>query len=208
MVDYQYKQRFTDYLGRIISIAVKRKIVFQVITQKLSDSDLLKEIENGDYFLILNYTPEELFSKIFDMDPVVETSYFKYDDAYWCGYIYANIFYRYDKNFPYIFLILPLEELLDMYPLYHEMDISSLFNYYDELEKKETLLSRLLKYRQIKATKLSILTGISFETIKYYKKNNQNIYNANFNTIKKIAIVLNIDDRIFLENNFHIENQR
>lgn len=77
MVDYQYKQRFTDYLGRIISIAVSRKIVFQVITQKLSDSDLLKEIENGDYFLILNYTPEELFSKIFDMDPVVETSYFK-----------------------------------------------------------------------------------------------------------------------------------
>ena len=197
MIDYNYKQRFTDHMGRIFYLAIKHKFHFSAITNKLSNSTFLRRIEYGDYSMLMDYTPEELFTSIFNFE-TDELSLMKYNDAYWCGYVYANIFYEFNKPFSYIFLTLPLKELIDKYPVYHEMDITAIFELFEEKEKEETILSRLLSLRKMKMTTLSKLTNIPVATIKHYKKSNENIFKANFITVKKIALALEVDDGVFL----------
>ena len=102
MTDFNYRNRFTDYLARIIVLAINKKIHFEVITDKLSSSSFLKEIENDDHSLIMNYSVEELFELIFSLKANT-VSLMNYNDAYWCGYVYSNIFYKTNKTFPYIF---------------------------------------------------------------------------------------------------------
>ena len=94
--------------------------------------------------------------------------------------------------------MLPLEELIEKYNVYHEMDISAIFELFMEKEKEESILSKILKNRMMKTTKLASITGIPLASINYYKKDNQNIYKANYTTVKKIASALNVEDRIFL----------
>ena len=198
MVDYDYRERFKDYFGRIFYLSILSRLEFIVITDKLSDSYLLKSIERNDYSVIMNLTPEEMFTSIFNLE-VTEDSFLKYNDAYWCGYVYAELFYRVEKTFPYIFLVLPLDYLLSKYDVYHEMDISQIIDYFHKREDEETILTRLIKKRKITITELSELSGVPLQTLKKYKKSNEHIYGANFTTIKKIAAALEVDDRVFLK---------
>ena len=146
----------------------------------------------------MNSTPEEMYTFIFGLE-AKDNSFAKYNDAYWCGYVYAEIFYNSGRSFPYIFLMLPLDDLINKYDVYHEMDISQLIDYFQKCEMKETILTRLIKKRKITTAELSKLSGVPLNTLNYYKKSNEYIYKANFSVIKRIAMVLDVDDRIFLK---------
>ena len=56
------------------------------------------------------------------------------------------------------------------------------------------------KIAYIKLTSLSKYTGILKRILSYYKESNDNLYKASFNNLKRIAMALEIDDRIFLKN--------
>ena len=157
MVDYQYEQRFIDYLGRIISLAVYKKVNLEVITNRLENSEFLKEIENNNYSMIMNYTAEELFSMIYEIKDNDVNSYLNYDDAYWCGYVYANIYYEFNDTFPFIFLMMPLKDLLDKYNVYHEMDISAIYEVFVERSSEKTLLAKVLEKKKMNFYKIKCM---------------------------------------------------
>ena len=75
---------------------------------------------------------------------IVETSGFGiYNDAYWCGYSYFELQQRLKKPFSYLFLKLPLSKMMDIYPIFHEMDFSALLEFFEK-EGSNQLLQKLV----------------------------------------------------------------
>ncbi|MBP3890753.1 MAG: helix-turn-helix transcriptional regulator [Solobacterium sp.] len=198
MNDYLLQERFIVYLSRVIALATHHRFHLRAITEILSNSEFLKEVEQNDYSMMMEHTPVKLFTSMFEIE-TEERLDGVYNDAYWCGYVYAKLFYHFKKPFGYLFLIMPLEELLDYYPVYHEMDISALISLFEEKENSDTLLSSLLKRKKMSVRELSEKTGISTNSLTYYKKSNAHLYKGSFMAIKKIARALNVNDNTFLE---------
>lgn len=194
------KDLYTNNFSRIFVLAVDSFIHPQVITDILSKSSLVKDMELGNYSELTNNSPLQLFKYYFNTPVFEDNSLYDFNDAYWCGYIYMNIFYKYNKPFSYIFLKLPLSKLLDMYHVYHEMDITSVYEVFEELMLKDTILSLLLIKHSYKLSELSSLTDISINVLKKYKNSDINLYAGSFKNIHRIAIVLNEPDNLFLEN--------
>ena len=193
------KDKFTEYISQIFSLCVETKIHFDVITDAIAKSTFIKNIESGDYSYINNKTYYEIFIEIFDKEYTTNNNYMNYNDAYWCGYAYSKLFYKYRKSFSYIFLKISLENMMNMYKTYHEMDISQLYEKFEIEMGKDSVLRLLLKKHSMSGAELSRRTGLSIGTINNLKKDDRNLYNATFNTVYSIALVLDEPGNMFLE---------
>ena len=196
---YELKHRCIDKIATLFVMAVNTKIHLKVITRRLENSELIKQIENNNYNKIFDEDCNNLFKEIFGYEYADVSPFMDFNEAYWCGYIYVSIFYKFQKPFSYIFKILPLDVLMNKYSVYHEMDIDQMYDFFLDKEKEETILSRILKERKMSLSALSKKTGISINTLKKYKYDNNNLYNGKFSIIKKIADYLQINDHVFLE---------
>ena len=96
-------------------------------------------------------------------------------------------------------LTLPLEKMLDLYNVYHEMDISQLVDYFHDKEKEETILRLLCKRYRCSINKLSKATGISVNTLNKYRSSDQSLYNASFQNIYKISVFFKTPISLFVE---------
>lgn len=190
------KDKYIDYIARLFSLAVNNKNHPETITDVLANSDLLKDIENNKYDLLINNRVIDNYKYIFSF--IVENEMNNYDIGYWCGYIYMNIFYKYAKPFSYIFLVLPLKELLVMYPVYHEMDISEVYEQFEIKMSNSTIMKRLLKKYEISATELSRKSKVSLRVIEYFKASDDNLYKASYLNIQRIVLTLNLPNNLFL----------
>lgn len=193
------RDKFTEYISQIFSLCVEAKIHFEVITDAIAKSAFIKNIESGDYSYINNKTYYEIFIEIFDKEYYINNNYMNYNDAYWCGYAYSKLFYKYRKSFSYIFLKISLEKMMNMYKTYHEMDISQLFEKFEIEMEKDSILRLLLKKHSMSGAELSRRTRLSIGTINNLKKDDRNLYNATFNTVYSIALVLDEPGSMFLE---------
>ena len=89
--------------------------------------------------------------------------------------------------------------MLDLYKVYHEMDISQLEEYFHDREKEETILRLLCKRHRCSINKLSKATGISVNTLNKYRSSDKSIYNASFQNIYKISTFFKTPISLFVE---------
>lgn len=197
MSNFDYKNKSIDYVARIISFATKYRINTQVITDVLASSDFIEQIENNNYSSLYEKSPQEIYIELFGKACIYDGN--PYDEGYWCGYVYMNIFYKYKKPLSYIFLKMPLNKLLEMYDVYHEMDISEVYEEFEILEKRNTILNLLLIKHDISATKLSRDSDVNLRTIENFKKSDDNLYNASYANVQRIGKLLNEPGNMFLK---------
>ena len=163
-------------------------------------------------FLIINYSGIELSEKENNVSNIVELfnkitglyienddSFGIYNDAYWCGTVYYYLHFKTKKPLPYIIYKLPLNELIELYKTYHEMDYSSIHELFLNKEKENTLLRSLCKQNNFTINQLSSKTGISINTLQKYYRSDEMLYSASFQNIYKIAQALNIDISLFVK---------
>ncbi len=168
-------------------------------TDYLANSDYVKNIEKGYLTDISDISVEEGYHSIVGNNIAKDDSFGIYNDAYWCGYCYFELFLMLRKPFSYLFLKLPLEKMLDLYNVYHEMDISQLVDYFHDKEKEETILRLLCKRYRCSINKLSKATGISVNTLNKYRSSDQSLYNASFQNIYKISVFFKTPISLFVE---------
>ena len=128
---YDIKETFCRYFV----VAIHNKMNLTAFTDYLASSDYLRNIENGNLIEISDISVEEGYHSIVGNNIAKDDSFGIYNDAYWCGYCYFELFLMLRKPFSYLFLKLPLEKMLDLYNVYHEMDISQLVDYFHDKEK-------------------------------------------------------------------------
>lgn len=198
-MDYCKIQDIRDTFARYFVIAIHNKMHPAAFTDYLINSKYVTEIENGNLIEISDISVEEGYHSIVGNNIAKDDSFGIYNDAYWCGHCYFELFLTLHKPFSYLFLKLPLAEMLDLYKVYHEMDISQLEEYFHDREKEETILRLLCRRHRCSINKLSKATGISVNTLNKYRSSDKSLYSASFQNIYRISKYLDTPISLFVE---------
>lgn len=183
MNDYNIK----DLFARLFVLAIQNKINFYSFTHHLERSEFVLKIEENEYDDYFNKDILTIFFDITNNHIQSDTSYGIYNDAYWCGYQYFELHKSLHKPFSFIFLKLPLAKMIELYLIYHEMDFSSLLDYFDMVNKRKTILRLLCEQKGCSLTELSAKTGVNKATLSKYNASDDSIYKGSLENIYKIA---------------------
>lgn len=197
MSNFDTKQ-VKETFARLFVLAVQNKINFQAFTSNLEKSELASKIEKEQFSDCFNFSLQKLFFEITGKSIEKDTSFGIYNDAYWCGYSYFEIQQRTKKSFAFIFLKLPFNKLMNLYPIYHEMDVSSLLDYFVKIDKEVTILRLLCLRKGCSIPELSLQTGVNKTTLAKYNASDESLRKASFSSIYKIASFFDVPYTLFI----------
>lgn len=190
-------RKVKDLFSRLFVLAVQNKMNLTAFTKFLERSELVRKMEKGQYDDYFNKSLEQIFFDITNRKIDRDESFGVYNDAYWCGYSYFELRMRTGKPFVLLFLKLPLTKMMELYSIYHEMDISSLLEFFNQLDQEKTILRLLCEERKCSIPKLSSLTGISKTTLSKYNASDVALYKGSFQTIYRIALFFDVPLALF-----------
>ena len=208
MINGSNLYRLYDLFGEIIFFGFSNQLSSEYIEERISNSIIFKQyLDRGDDSFVDTLSQREIFAGTYNLDMKEEDLHKLNTICMWLGEAYLRLYFKYHKSISFIFLYFPINKMTNMFNVYHEMDWPHLYQYFESEIKKKSVLSLLLKKRQITTYELSVLTGIKYQTIKNYCRNNSNVYNASFNSVMKISSILHIDENVFMEEiNNYIDN--
>ena len=122
---------------------------------------------------------------------------------YWAGWALAEYQWFSGRRFKDIFERIPLSQVIDMYSVYHEMDISQFIDTMEKFYNKailETKLKRIRENRGISQSELAKLSGVKLRSIQMYEQKVNDIDKAQGHTLYKISRVLGCNIEDLLEN--------
>ena len=198
MNDYEL-DNLRETFSRLFVLAVRNKINFKSFTNMLSNSSFIESIEKDKYNDLFNKPIEQLLFSITGFETKEDNSYGIYNDAYWCGQNYFDLHMKTKKSFVYIFLKLPFEELMNIYSIFHEMDFTSLLEYFRKKEKEKTILRILCEEKRCSLNDISKATTLNFNVLKKYNSSDEALYKASFQNISKLISYFDVSYLLFKE---------
>ena len=109
---------------------------------------------------------------------------------YWAGWALAEFQWASGRTFRDIFERVSFEEILEMYSVYHEMDVS---RFVEDMEARcsvplaESRLSRLRTNRGMSQSELARASGVGVRSIQLYEQRVNDIDKAQVHTVYKLA---------------------
>lgn len=194
MINIYYKNDIINALASIITYGLENHYSYKSIEERICRTALINDLENNNFDLNVNNI--ERINACYQVD-FIESINISFK-AFFIAESYLNLFYCYKRSFAYLFLYWPLDQFVDKYGLYHEMDFSNLKNDFEGEIKKTTLLTKLCKNKKIKLSEISKLTGININSLNKYKKSDTNLFGASYDTIHLLSLLFEIKENIFL----------
>lgn len=192
-IDVSYiKTKYATLLSKMYTNA---KLDINEIYNRFLFCDFLDCFENNNIRFYLSSSYEAIIYLLFKKEMVFEEELNSV--LYWCGIQYMNIFLNRRVPLKQVLIIIPLEKMMTLFDTYHEMHESRLLEFFDCEYKKNSILKFLRNKRGMSTRQVSFLTGINETTIKYYEQNNNNLFNASYDNVRKIAECLQISDTLF-----------
>jgi len=112
---------------------------------------------------------------------------------YWAGWALAEYQWYSGKRFKDIFEHVKLSEIISLYPVYHEMDISAFMETMDEkcaAPLPECRLKKLRESRGLSQAELARISGVSLRSIQMYEQRVNDIDKAQAQTVYKLSRVI------------------
>ena len=112
---------------------------------------------------------------------------------YWLGWALAYYQWEAGLEFDEILEAIPPQEILGMYPTYHEMDITRFAEHMGNLYRArcpQTNLKRLRKRAGITQGELARRSGVSVRTIQQYEQRRKDVNKAQLETVLALAQAL------------------
>ena len=192
-----------NLLGSYFDIAVN-EYHYSITTawKKFVFSDISSLFEKGNPFIISGLSGSELFDKIAGFHFDSKMIFLSKSPEYWFGYYLAYYQWCTSVRFGQVDCYLNAEEILDMYKIYHEMDVMHFVEHINELINQRKTKSNLEMHRlSLKYTRkeLSEISGISIRTIEQYEQGLKDINNAKASTVLSLARALLVDVEDILE---------
>lgn len=189
-----------ETFARLFVMAIQNEINFLAFTSSLERSVFANLIEEDVYDDYFNTPLTRIFFDITKKHIEKDTSFGIYNDAYWCGYSYFELQQRLKKPFSYLFLKLPLSKMMDIYPIFHEMDFSALLEFFEKEKDKKTILRALCEQRRCSLSKVSASTGINQATLSKYNADDEALLKGSFQNVYKISKYFNAPVSLFSRN--------
>ena len=121
---------------------------------------------------------------------------------YWTGWALAEYQWHSGKRFKDIFEHVKLSEIIPMYSVYHEMDISKFIETMDEkcaTALPECRLKKMRESRGLSQSELAKISGVSLRSIQMYEQRVNDIDKAQAQTIYKLSRVIGCSMEDLLE---------
>lgn len=193
-----------DYLSKILFFGVSYQYSTEYIEESISNSFFINELESSNDRFLYNSNLKDIVEEIYPDANLDGYDFNSINPIFkWVGEAYIRLFFKFHKSMNFIFLYIPLDSMIDLFDLYHQMDWSQLYSLFIEFVKKKTLLRLLLNKRNLSVNKLSQLTNISNSTLTYYCLDNNHLYEAKHNYIYLISRALNVNMKVFLREIFN-----
>lgn len=124
---------------------------------------------------------------------------------YWAGWVLAEYQWETARRYRDIFSAVPLSEILTMYPVYHEMDISHFIGDLEErvkarLDEKPTRLRQIRENSGLSQNELAATSGVNVRSIRAYEQRKLDIDSAQVQTLYKLSLALGCRMEDLLEN--------
>lgn len=118
---------------------------------------------------------------------------------YWAGWALADYQWASGRSFKDIFERVSFEDILSMYKVYHEMDISKFIDAMESkclIPLKQARLKRLRENRGLSQSQLAEASGVPLRSIQLYEQRVNNIDKAQAHTVYRLAraIGCNVED--------------
>lgn len=113
--------------------------------------------------------------------------------TYWAGYVLAEYQWFTGRRFKDVFARIPLAYIIELYPLFHEMDIC---RFIEEMERRmldedrETNLAWLRENRGFTQARLAEVSGVGLRSIQMYEQRVNDINKAQGITLYRLAHAL------------------
>ena len=195
-----YLMKYIDTIGQLFGRAIKEGYSYLHIERRIAYSQFVDELEKSNVTSISFVTADELYKDLFPDSPNNEKYiYNPYDVFGWLGFIYIHLFFKYQITFELIFIVLPIEKAMSLYKLYHDRDITNLYEAFEE-SVRYYYLNEIIRYRDRSTKQLSEMTGVSFSTIQALRYKKRDINKTEIKTLLKLSNALNVKITSLIEN--------
>lgn len=212
--DKNYLEKSRTALARMFDFAVN-DLGYSIsdFYKMFLSSDISGKFENGNIQTLVGSSGVELAYEIIgDNERKIKPTYpLDRSKEYWLGWALCYVQWATSLSFSDLTSFVPIEEMLDMYNPFHEMDIqhflNSIIKKYNS-RKKETNLKRRRKELGLSQSQLSKLSNIPLRTIQQYEQKQKNINNAKAECILSLSKVLYCKSEYLLEINIEEEDDK
>ena len=184
-----YITTFQDTLGYIIGRTISNGYSPRFVEKTIAYSSAFSLLEKSDITELAFSSSEYIFGRMFDINVSNEYEYSPYDVYGWLGYIYVHLFFGLKITFESLFITLPIDEAINMYPLYHEMDYLQTLEYVKS-KIKYSFLDEIMICRKLSSLKLSRLSGVSYSTISALRYGKRDINKLEASSLLKLSNAL------------------
>lgn len=161
-------------------------------------SDVSTQFQNGNPTYIAGKTGCEIVKEVVvesGMKPITieDEMYLDKSPEYWAGWALAYYQWYTCRTFKRINKAVPIKRILDMYHVYHEMDIMHFVDTMNELWDEyytETNLKRIRKIAGLTQKELAVLSGVSIRQIQLFEQKQRDINHTMAIDVVKLARVL------------------
>ena len=158
-------------------------------------SPICEKIERGDAFTIAGKSGVELAIEVAQLNecPVEPEEVFLLmhrTPEFWLGWALAYYQWFSGHSFSEILSTVPLSRLIDMYPVFHEMDITHFADHMNDLMKEASPHTRLRDHRVncgMSQTELAADAGVALRQIQLFEQRQRDINNAAAITLLKLS---------------------
>ena len=156
-----YLTKYCDTISYLLARSYSEGYSFDFIQRTISYSQPISELEKSDITTLAFSSFERIYNNVFP-EHNNEFVFNPYDIFGWSGYAYVH-------------LLIPLKDMLNLYHLYHEMNVSQIEEYASDIIKY-SILDIIMKTKSVSNSELSEKTNLSLSTINAlrYKKRDIN----------------------------------
>ena len=161
-------------------------------------SDVSMQFQTGNPTYVAGKTGCELVKEVLRKSGLLipeleDEMYLDKSPEYWCGWALAYYQWYTCRTFIKIHKAVSLKQIVSMYGIYHEMDITHFIDTMNELWDnyyKETNLKRLRKLAGLSQRELSDLSGVPLRQIQLFEQRQRDINHTKAIDVVKFARVL------------------
>ena len=194
MIQVFYKEDITKRLAALITYGLSSQYSCTAIEERIIASPFVNRLERNFF------DSEESIEKA--VEDAFGTKLKKEADisfrALFLAESYLKLFFSLNRSFEYLFLYWGLDNFIQKYGVYHEMDFSNLEEDFLSSVRKTPLLKKLSQERDIKLRDVARLSGISENTINKYAKDDRYLYACSQENGYRLARLFNVKENLFV----------
>lgn len=189
-----YESKLAIFINNVFNNNLEKDKLDEIVSNSIICSNL-----EGDKEDFLSLTNKDIFSySVQGGNAIISDEYSLV--TLWISKVYINLFIKYKKSFEFIMAYMPIKEMTYLYTSYHDGNMEAIEKLFIRRSNETPLLKILIKRNDLSLNQLSAKTGINYNTLDKYSRNNSYLSSASYENIYKISRVLHVKENIFINN--------